>query len=719
MKGFVLLGALILLLFVTPVYGVSLGDGVGKQWDFELIQEDADVFTTLTEFNETVLELTLDRKPGVTLPGNYKWNMALCNTTQMSAVLKYMNEDAQGGFNFSTAINVNYGKLTDFGMPSTWCQNETVGFGYVLFSGGTRKQLPEHFRLVVPNQSLSFVMYTGSGTEVILGGAGAAGIGESQNERIIRDSYGLHILYRDTNSDLVYYNSTDNSTFNTQVIVTGTVLDVNAVQDSNGNIHVFYQEAGGLRDIRYINKTSAGVWGTAQIVMDLGPNTNELGMMSWAIDSKNGIHGCIVTAFWNGSTTNEFLIYINYSASQGWWGDNTVVNGTTTSQITYNGTWVNSNAADDTDDCDIEVDTNDNVYIVAQGSDQTDLDIWSNRDTTNTTRGGFDQRYQIDGNGGVSQGVSISISPRYNTLHIAYANGTTANTDMSYANNTAANWNTSWTTYTLDTATSGNPSIKVSHDMNVFIVYENTTTNTKELLYANSTVNATSALDWTNRSTLKPRQTWQNGIEPSARGSTFPRRNSVNDSLEFIYWNDTDNNLYFDQLAILFNPLVAAADDLSFTIYVPANNATGRDSESFTQTDFIIFNATSTTATKINPYVLNGGAQTSTVSIFRYENTGNQAINITMNFTNAVPSAVTVKAGWSDASYQASCTVVNLTAAGSCVNISVGGASQQPLLVANLTVAGAVRDVWIWADYNSYAVGSDIASNITYQSEAG
>ena len=425
----------------------------------------------------------------------------------------------------------------------------------------------------------SILSFLAGAAEVILGGAGSVGIGESQNERIIRDSYGLHIFHRDGNADLVYYNSTNNSTFNTQVIVTGTVIDVNAVQDSNGNIHVLFYEGGAVSNIQYINKTSAGVWGTAQIVMDLGPNTNEIEMMSWAIDSKNGIHGCIVTAFWNGSTANDFLIYINYSASQGFWGDNTVVNGTATSQITYNGTWINSNALDDTGECDIEVDTDDNVYIVGQGSDQTDLDIWSNRDSRNTTRGGFDQRYQIDSNGGSTSGVSISVSPRYNTLHVAYANGTTANTDMSYANQTASNWNTTWTLYTIDTATSGNPSIKVSHDMNVFIVYENTTTNAKELLYANSTVNVTSQTGWTNRSTLKPRQTWQQQIEPTARGSTFPRRNSLNDTLEFIYWNDTDNNLYFDQLAIPFNPLVAAAagdtctppSNTNWTINAPDN----------------------------------------------------------------------------------------------------------------------------------------------------
>jgi len=569
---FILIGIAILSFLVRAEFSkeIKLGDAGAIQWKFETLQEDAVIETLIEEINLTTLRIIIINKTEI--PNNYIFRFVLCEN-------EFLNNTRKPIFN---KINIPSQALN--GINNTWC-NEVNNKGFIFISHLPKPLLIDilgkPFILELPNNLTSFKMYVGGGTEVILGGARTLGMAESQNEKIIRDSYGLHIFYDNGNADLVYYNSTNNSTFNTQVVVTGSVIDVNAVQDSNGNIHVLFYESGAVSNIQYINKTSAGVWGTAQIVMDLGQDTNEMGMMSWAIDSDNGIHGCIVTAVWNSTVANDFLIYINYSASQGWWGDNTVVNGTATgNKITYNGTWVNSVSTDDTDECDIEVDTDGNVYIVGQGSGQTDLDIWSNRDSRNTTRGGFDQRYQIDSNGGSISGVSISVSPRYNTLHVAYANGTTAaNTDMSYANNTAANWNTSWTRYSLDTATSGNPSIKVSHDMNVFIVYENTTTNAREIFYANSTVNATSALGWTNRSTLKPRQTWQQIIEPLARGSTFPRRNSLNDSLEFIYWNDTDNNLYFDQLAIPFNPLVAVAagdtctppSNTNWTINAPDN----------------------------------------------------------------------------------------------------------------------------------------------------
>lgn len=167
--------------------------------------------------------------------------------------------------------------------------------------------------------------------------------------------------------------------------------------------------------------------------------------------------------------------------------------------------------------------------------------------------------------------------------------------------------------------------------------------------------------------------------------------------------------------------LISAAEDLSFTIYIPANNATGRDTSSFTETDTIVFNITDVNAKKVNATAAGGqgGQQDATISLFRYENTGTVALNITLNFTGAVPSAITVKAGWSDASYEASCSSKNLTAVGTCANISVGGAVQQPVLVANMTAVSAKRDVWLWADYNSYATGSDISSTLAHDSGKG
>lgn len=167
--------------------------------------------------------------------------------------------------------------------------------------------------------------------------------------------------------------------------------------------------------------------------------------------------------------------------------------------------------------------------------------------------------------------------------------------------------------------------------------------------------------------------------------------------------------------------LVSAAEDLSFTIYIPANNATGRDTSQYAETDSIVFNITDVNGKKINATAAGGegGQQTESISIFRYENTGTVALNITLNFTAGVPAEVTVKAGWSDASYQSSCSSKNLTAAGTCANISVGGAAQQPVLVANMTAVGAKRDVWLWADYDSYAAGSNLASTLSHSSDKG
>jgi len=153
---------------------------------------------------------------------------------------------------------------------------------------------------------------------------------------------------------------------------------------------------------------------------------------------------------------------------------------------------------------------------------------------------------------------------------------------------------------------------------------------------------------------------------------------------------------------------------IGFTIFLPANNATGVTSGSTQQ---ILFNTTNGSTTKINATTVGGFMQNETVAIFRYRSDANVAINITLAL-DTVPTCsggtIVTKAGWNYTSWEGNCTAANLTAAGACVNITATS-----VRVANLSTNGYTRDVWLWADYSSCPGNTDVTKTLTHTSLAG
>lgn len=137
---------------------------IGNRWIFD-IQEDIkqEVDVDIIQINKTVLELTLFEHADSTTNNGYQWDMALCNQT--GSGLQYMEEDAQGGFDNAIALDVNYGKLTDFGLNETWCGGAT---GYNLFSSGSKNQFPKKIRLLTNNIS-NFTLFAGTGSAIVNG----------------------------------------------------------------------------------------------------------------------------------------------------------------------------------------------------------------------------------------------------------------------------------------------------------------------------------------------------------------------------------------------------------------------------------------------------------------------------------------------------------------------------------------------------------------------
>ena len=513
-----------------------------KVWDFETSEEDNDIYTNISIVNETALELILDAFDVDSLPGNYKWDMAVCNISGINW-LQYMEEDAQGGFDDSYPEDLEYVFLEYEGLPSGWCES-TGGYGFVLFSSGSKNQLPEHFRLIFPNTTEEFELYFGNGTGILVGSSHTSSTEHSYTDKMVRDSNNnLHILFRDDGKDPHHWNSTDNTTFNSVADITTTDGDrMNLVIDSNDNLYATFYTSS-TDGIYFANKTPDGSWSTPENIFDSDSSDSHYFVTSsMAIDSNNVIHMCIVTGAWNNSANNDWLIYTNWSLSQGWWSDDSVCNATgLINEQCYNGTWLATDDTDDTDSCDIEVDTNNNVYILTSGGDHLDIDIWSNKDD-------FASRnpiYEINTN----RDPAIAINPNTDDIYIAFS----TSGRLAFANNTADNWNGEWTFYEIDGESSIHPDIEVSNDGDIYIIYTNSSSADDDytVFIANSSSSPDSASDWTNRTEMyKDPGNWAGAIQATMRGSTFPVFNRVTDAIEYLFWNDTDNGIYYGRIEL-------------------------------------------------------------------------------------------------------------------------------------------------------------------------
>jgi len=197
-----------------------------------------------------------------------------------------------------------------------------------------------------------------------------------------------------------------------------------------------------------------------------------------------------------------------------------------------------------------------------------------------------------------------------------------------------------------------------------------------------------------------------------AQGTGWNIDVSFNSTLAGVSQNDTAN-----RQVNISGGAPPPPTSVAFTLFIPAGNETGTLSNTTGNASVgIIFNLTGMpNALKANASSVDGSQQTSSVAIFRFRNDGNVAINITLAL-DAVPTCanpvgtIVTKAGWSDASWESSCTAENLTVTGACVNITT-----TPRRIANLTANGYTRDVWLWADIQNCG-GTDTTKTLTHNS---
>jgi len=132
-----------------------------EDWNIEYLSYEEGIWTDIQPLNETMLEITVNAGEE-DWPQKYGWKMAICNLSEVNS-LQYLEE---GDSYPEDLVYLGYEKLVDEGLNETWC-SETGGYGFILFSSGSKNQLPKYFRLKFPEGEKRIIMITGSGSEKV------------------------------------------------------------------------------------------------------------------------------------------------------------------------------------------------------------------------------------------------------------------------------------------------------------------------------------------------------------------------------------------------------------------------------------------------------------------------------------------------------------------------------------------------------------------------
>ncbi len=404
--------------------------------------DDDDIHTLYTEINNTLLEFTINEKRD--LPGGFRWSLALCNVTQAMDIM-YYEEDAQGGFNNSVPLPVNYGKLTDFGLNDTWCGN-SGGYGYVLFSSGSRQQLPYTYRVQFeePYNTQEFELYTGAGTEVLVATSRTPGnTPGSFNERIFYDALNdrWHLIYIDTSQDL---HSASAGTSNLSNWTDGGALftgfnfdygEMDCARAVNGT-HSYFHCISGISSDETIHYMRCEMTGSDPFVScgsrqsmftssaEGGEAADDVGAMSIVIDSND----CVVVAFMleddSLANNDEHQVYMLKENSSRTCGNGVFSTASGDNEIGFPLGSIQTTAGFSNPSV---------VGITIYGGDQRDVDAqltWINSDSTTSADL---ETVHFDGDtNSIGTEVSLNADIEFNTQWKGYDNIAFGNTSISF-----------------------------------------------------------------------------------------------------------------------------------------------------------------------------------------------------------------------------------------------------------------------------------------------
>jgi len=432
-----------------------------------------------------------------------------------------------------------------------WC-SETSNNAYMLEENAGKAEINNDYLIYIPKNESNFTIYAGSGTQVIIATVDTSAKGDSWNRKIVRDSAGtLHMVYSDANDDPIYVNSTDGGlTWSTpQVIGAASAGTVNLLIDSNDKMYALWN-AGGFR-LEWATKPAGSPWSSLSIMPGFeGDLQDRFNSVDADISSTDTIHIAVTTTEFHDVTTHDFILYSNYTPEQGWYGDGTVVG---FGDVVYNGTWILNDTAALAGGgfgTDIIVDSSDNVWVSTRQNTLGDTIVWKKAENGSWPNY---QTLRTDNSGIGAMSASLN-------RDIVYAGYVAASTQLGFSNFTSASWDTNPATMVVDTQRTDSVSMLASScpDESLYILYEDDTTGAGTMIvrFANSSDNGTT---WTKSSIVTGLSA--NSI-PSLRGSTWPAFNRLNGTIHYIYYNSSNQGLYFDTIEVPC-PAVGGGDAIS------------------------------------------------------------------------------------------------------------------------------------------------------------
>ena len=138
-------------------FNVATTPDIDTSWNIQYLAYETGITTNIVPLNETILQLDITNTNG----GGYKFNSVVCNISGVNNIELFIKNNAG---QYTSIGNANYGLLTNYGIPNTWC-SETNGKGFILFSSGSKDV---GYRLKFPTGLKTIKIFTGSNSEEVL-----------------------------------------------------------------------------------------------------------------------------------------------------------------------------------------------------------------------------------------------------------------------------------------------------------------------------------------------------------------------------------------------------------------------------------------------------------------------------------------------------------------------------------------------------------------------
>lgn len=321
------------------------------------------------------------------------------------------------------------------------------------------------------------------------------------NDNICRSPNGhLHIVYAGDGNDLFYMRSLNDGTPwgpPIELRDLSTVSMTTVMCAPNGDIFAMGIDSTD-DDISIYKSTNGGdTWGTIQPII----NDTVMDNGACTVDSHSVVHCC-------GTDSDDDLWYGNSSGVDNDWEVHVGTMG----------------------QCTIEVDDDDNIYIVVIDATDDYLNMYSSVD-------GYTEHFMVDlGSGAsVTKGEGCSLTINDNEVYV----GCISSDDLWYINGTISNLS-SWSGSEIDSTASYNPNIFYTYNGDIFISYQNSPTDGGNIEYAKSEDKGAN---------------WSTGVAYGLGGfgstthSVSNRNNRVTDAMYYSY-QDGSNDLWFGTMSL-------------------------------------------------------------------------------------------------------------------------------------------------------------------------